>query len=125
MIASDLDRGKFFEYKNELLQVTAKNLVTSGTHSHTKLVFTVCNIQGKKERKITLAHNDRVDIIDIMKKKATIISISGKDVQIMDINTYETLDATADSQILSTLTEGDEIVYIEYKGFQVLGKKKN
>lgn len=125
MIATDLERGKFFEYKGELLQVLVRNLVTCGTHSHTKLVFTVCNLEGKQEKKITMAHNDRVDIVDIIKKKATVISISGNDVQIMDIQSYETLDAKADPSVLSTLLEGDEIIYIEYKGIQILGKKKN
>lgn len=125
MIATDLERGKFFEHKGELLQVTARNLVTCGTHSHTKLVFTVCNIMGKQEKKITLAHNDRVDMVDITKKKATIISISGNDVQIMDIQSYETLDAKVNSSILSSLVEGEEITYINYKGIQILEKKMN
>jgi len=46
MLASDLDRGKFFEYKGQILQVTRRSLVNCGTHSHTKLVFTVVDVEG-------------------------------------------------------------------------------
>jgi translation elongation factor P/translation initiation factor 5A len=125
MAASDLERGKFFEYKGEILQVMRRSLVNCGTHSHTKLVFTVCDINGKKEREITMGHNEKVDIIDIMKKKANVISKSDNGLQIMDAVSYETLDATADSDILATINEGDEVLFIDYKGVRVLGKKKN
>jgi translation elongation factor P/translation initiation factor 5A len=125
MVASDLERGKFFEYKGEALQVLRRGLVACGTHSHTKLVFTVCDINGKKEREITMAHNDKVDMIDINKRKASVISKTDSSVQVMDASTYETLDGLCDPDILATLEEGDEVTYIEYKGIRVLGKKKN
>jgi translation elongation factor P/translation initiation factor 5A len=125
MAASELEKGKFFEYKGEILQVTRRSLVGCGTHSHTKLVFTVCDISGKKEKEITMGHNDKVDIIDITKKRANVISKSDTGLQIMDGISFETLDATAEPEILATLNEGDEITYIDYKGIRVLGKKKN
>jgi translation elongation factor P/translation initiation factor 5A len=125
MAASNLERGKYFEHKGEILQVVRKSLVNCGTHSHTKLVFTVCDIYGKREREITMAHNDKVDMVDILKKKGTVISISEDKVQIMDPITYETLDASCEQDILETLKVEDEITYLDYKGVKVLGKKKN
>ncbi len=125
MVASGLERGNFFEYKGEVLQVLRRSLVNCGTHSHTKLVFTVCDIYGKKEREITMGHNDKVDMLDIIKKRANVLSKSNGFVQIMDAQSYETLDGTADPEIMDTLNEGDEVTFIEYKGIKVLGKKKN
>lgn len=125
MAASDLERGKFFEYKREVLQVLRRSLVNCGTHSHTKLVFTVCDLNGRKEHDMTMGHNEKVDIIDITKKKANVISKSDNGLQIMDSVTYETLDAICDPEILKSIEEGDEIIYVEYKGIRVLGKKKN
>ncbi|NTV23232.1 MAG: hypothetical protein HGA85_02550 [Nanoarchaeota archaeon] len=125
MAAADLERGKFFEYKGEVLQVLRRSVIACGTHSHTKLVFTVCDINGKKEKEITMGHNDKVDVIDVMKRKANVISKSHGKVQVMDQQSYETLDGECDEEIMSTLNEGDEITYIEYNGIKVLGKKKN
>lgn len=123
--ASDLDRGKFFIHQGELWQVLRKGVISVGTHSHTKLSFTVCDINGKKQRDMILAHNDKVDTADILKKKANIIAKSDSSLQIMDSQTYETLDATCEPEILSDLNIGDEIIFIEYQGVKVLGKKKN
>jgi translation initiation factor 5A len=122
--AADLERGKFFEHKGELLQVLRKGVISVGTHSHTKLSFTVCDLSGKREKEMILAHNDKVDMVDIMKKKASVIAKSGNSIQIMDAQTYETYDALCEPDILETLNEGDEIIFIEYKGVHVLGKKK-
>jgi translation elongation factor P/translation initiation factor 5A len=125
MVASDLERGKFFEYKGEIVQILRRSLVNCGTHSHTKLVFTVCDINGKKEKEITMGHNDKVDALDITKKKANVLSISGGKLQIIDAMSYETLDASAEPEVMEELSEGDEITYIDYKGIKVLPKKKN
>jgi len=125
MVASSLERGNFIIYKNEVLQIQRRSLVNVGTHSHTKLVFTVCDLYGKREREITMAHNDKVDTVDITKKKATIIAKSGESIQIMDSVSYETLDATCDPEIIDTLSVGDEIIFIDYQGIKILGKKKN
>ena len=63
MVASDLKRGCFFEYKGKILQVVNKSLVNCGTHSHTKLVFKVCDLYGKTEKDLTLGHHDSVDVL--------------------------------------------------------------
>lgn len=121
--ASELEKGKFFEYKGELLQVMRRELVNCGTHSHTKLKFNVCNIYGKHEKVVTFAHNDSVDLVEIYRNKATVISKSAARLQIMDTETYETSDATAEKELLDLLKEGDEVTYIVYKGKKILGKK--
>jgi translation elongation factor P/translation initiation factor 5A len=125
MVASSLERGNFIIHKNEVLQIVRKSLVNVGTHSHTKLVFTVCDIYGKREREITMGHNDKVDTVDITKKKAPVIAKTGDSIQIMDIVSYETLDAICDADIAENLSVGDEIIFIEYQGIRILGKKKN
>jgi len=124
MNASDLEKGKFFEYKGDVMQVVKKGVISVGTHSHTKLNLTVCDINGKKERDITLGHNEKVDILEITKKRANVISKSDDSLQIMDSMSYETLDAEAEKDVLGTIEIGDEVIYIDYKGVRVLGKRK-
>jgi translation initiation factor 5A len=124
MAASDLEKGKFFIYKGEVLQVMRKSLVNVGTHSHTKLVITASDLNGKKIRELVMGHNDRVEMIEVMKKKGTVLSIIGEKLQIMDSHSYETLDASCDKDLFSTLHEGDEITYVDYKEVRILGKTR-
>jgi len=37
----------------------------------------------------------------------------GDKMQIMDSRTYETLDATAEPELLSELNEGDEVIFVD------------
>ncbi|MCK5283208.1 MAG: hypothetical protein KAK00_07400 [Nanoarchaeota archaeon] len=124
-LASDLGKGKFFEYKGEIMQAVRKETVAYGTHSHSKLKLTVTDIKGKKEKVITLAHGDRVDILDIKKKTAQVISKTPKGVQIMDPYSYETLDATAEQEVINEINEGDEVIYVNYNNnVSILGKRR-
>ena len=108
-LASELERGKFFEYKGEILQVIKKERVDVGTHSHSKLKFTAVNLSGKGERVLTFAHNDRVDFIDITKKIASVISKTPDSIQIMDSYSYETLDTSVEPSLHSEVNVGDEV----------------
>jgi translation elongation factor P/translation initiation factor 5A len=124
--AADLERGKFFDYKGEILEVTRKELVNCGTHSHTKLKLSVRDITGKRERVVTFAHNDKVDMIDVMKKTGTVVSKTASAVQIMDGQSYETLDAKGEPDVMASLSEGDEVLFLDMNGdVRIIGKKFN
>ena len=83
-IASDLDKGNYFIYNGEPVRVVRKEVVSVGTHSHTKLKFYVQGLREKGERTVILQHSDRVDKMEIMRKQGQIISKSSSKVQIMD-----------------------------------------
>ena len=121
--ASDLGKGSTFIHQGEPVRVTKKEVVAVGTHSHTKLkLFVKPVFTSGGEKIITLAHQDKVEIVEIPKKTATIIS--KQPLQIMDSQSYETFDAQADENILSEINEGDEIIFVDYRGkVKVLEKK--
>jgi translation elongation factor P/translation initiation factor 5A len=114
--ASDLDRGSAFEYKGEVLKVVRKEVVAVGTHSHTKLKFFVRPLFGGGEKVLNLAHNDKVEIVDVRKKFATVVAKLADKVQIMDSHTYETIDADVEPELMEQLKEGDEIIFVDFKG---------
>jgi translation elongation factor P/translation initiation factor 5A len=122
--AGDVERGKYIEYKREILQVIRKEVMSCGKHSHSKLHFTVCKLDGSSEKEIVLSHNDPVEIIDIMKRQATLISKGELVSQIMDRDSYETFDARCERDLLNDLIEGEEVIYINYNGdVRIIDKK--
>ena len=112
--ASELQKGKYFEYRGEILQVVRKEIVAYGTHSHSKLKITAEDLHGKGQKTFTLAHEDKVDILDIRKKTATIIAKLQDKVQIMDPISFETLDASISPELFNEVKEGDEVIFIDY-----------
>jgi translation elongation factor P/translation initiation factor 5A len=112
--ASELDRGKCFIHKGEIARVEKREVISCGTHSHSKLKFYVDYIFSGKKDTITLAHQDSVELVDIIKKKASVISKNP--LQIMDSISYETKDAEADPEVLEQLNEGDIVIFVDYLG---------
>jgi len=115
-LAAELERGNYFLVNNEPVRVLRKEVISVGTHSHTKLKFYVQGLYTKGEKIITLAHADKVDIVDISRKSGQIISKTGSKVQIMDTHSYETFDAGLSEDLLNEVKEGDEVTFIDYNG---------
>jgi translation initiation factor 5A len=112
--AGDLERGNCFLVRNEPVQIIRKELVSVGTHSHTKIKFFVEFLFSGKQDVITMSHQDNVETVEVMRKKATIISKNP--LQIMDLVSYETKDATAEQKVIEKIEQGDEVVYVDYLG---------
>lgn len=122
-VASDLERGNYFIYNGEPVRIIRKELVAYGTHSHTKLKFYIQGLREKGERSITFQHSDRVEKIEIIRKQGQIISKSNNKVQLMDMLTYETLNASLPPE-LDDIKEGDDVTFVELNGtIEILDKR--
>ena len=123
-IASELEKGNYFIYNGEPVRVVRKEVVSVGTHSHTKLKFYVQGLREKGERTVILQHSDRVDKVDIMRKQGQIISKASNKVQLMDSISYETLDSTLPAELENDINEGDTVTFIELNGaVEILDKR--
>src|SRR3989344_2272110 len=116
VIATELERGNYFICNGEPVRVLRKEVVVYGTHSHSKLKFFVQRLNEKSERSVILNHTDKVEIVDIVRKLGQIISKANNKIQFMDMVSYETLDANAQSELFNQLNEGDNVTFIVLKG---------
>ena len=122
--AVELEKGNYFIYNGEPVRVVRKEVISVGTHSHTKLKFYIQGLREKGERTAILQHSDRVDKIDIMRKQGQIISKSSSKVQIMDSISYETLDSNLPAELADDINEGDYVTFVELNGaVEILDKR--
>ena len=122
--AQEMERGTYFIYNNEPVRVLRKEVIVVGTHSHSKLKFYIQGLNDAGEKTATFHHTDKVEIVDIVRKLGQIIAKLNNKIQIMDMVTYETLDATAPPELLDELAEGSQVTFIEFKGnVQILEKR--
>ena len=123
--ATELKRGIYFIYHGKPVQVTRRELVTYGTHSHSKLKLYFKGLSGKGEKTVNMHHTDRVEIVEIIKKVGQVISKTDDKVQIMDNVSYETLDGSAPEELHNELNEGDQVTFIEFNGkIQIIEKRE-
>jgi len=122
--ATELKKGSYMIYKGKLVEVSRKEVVAYGTHSHTKLKIFFHELGERGESNINMHHTDSVEIADITRKTGQVISKADDKVQVMDSMTYETLDASATKEVLNEIKEGDEVVFIDFNGsIQIIEKK--
>lgn len=114
--ASELERGNYFIYNGEPVRVLRKEVIVVGTHSHSKLKFFIQGLNEKSERSVNFHHTDKVEIVDIVRKLGQIIAKTNSKMQLMDMFSYETLDANAPPELFNELNEGDQVTFVEVNG---------
>ena len=122
--ATELERGNYFIHNGEPVRVIRKEVIVVGTHSHSKLKFYIQGLREKGERSVIFQHSDRVEKIEITRKQGQIISKSSSKVQLMDMVTYETLDANLPAELVNDIYEGDNVTFVELNGkVEILDKR--
>ena len=114
--ASELKKGSYFIHEGKPVRVNRKEVVVYGTHSHSKLKLFIQGLSEKGEKSINLHHTDKVEMIDIIRKTAQVISKTNDKVQIMDNVSYETLDANAPEDLFNEISEGNLVTFVDLNG---------
>ncbi len=113
-VAKDIEIGNWIIFNREPYKVKRKDVITAGTHSHSKLKFTLQGLFSQGEKTNVYAHNDSVDLAEIEMKTGQVISVAGNKCQVMDGRTYEVDEAE--------IPEGIEVApertvqYVNYGG---------
>src|SRR3989344_2977861 len=103
--AKDIYPGMYIRMNNEILKVTKKEIANCGTHCHSKTRLIVRGLFSKGERGFNLGHNEHVETVEVIRKEGQVISKLPDKVQIMDVVSFETMDADVDAELLESLNE--------------------
>src|SRR3989339_99532 len=114
--AKDIYPGMYIRMHNEILKVTKKEIANCGTHCHSKTRLIVRGLFSKGERSFNLGHNENVETVEITRKQGQVIAKLPGKVQVMDIVSYETVDADVEKELLEELNEGDTVIFINFEG---------
>jgi len=122
--AKHLKKGSYFLHDGEPHRVQKVGIVVTGTHSHAKVKLESQGLFSGTNINQTLPLHDRVEEVEILRKAASVISMTPDTVQVMDARTFETLNAECDEEIKNNIAEGDEITYIEFNGKVMVIEKR-
>ena len=95
-----------------------------GKHGHAKVNLTAVGILDGKKRQMVLPGHDRVEAPIIEKKSAQILSVSGNNASVMDMETYETFDMEIPEELKGEVKEGKEVLYWTIMGAKVMKQVK-
>lgn len=87
-----------------------------GKHGEAKARIEAVGVFDGQKRSIVhpVTHKVRVPMMD--KRSAQVIALMGKEVQLMDMKTYETFNLPVDEDLMDKLVPGNEIQYIVAMG---------
>ncbi len=105
--------GKYIVLGGEASKITS--LTTSspkGKHGAAKARLEAVGIFDNQKRSIVKPVDTKVDIPIIDKRVGQVLSIQGNNVQLMDMENYDTLDLPMPEELKDQITEGIEVDYI-------------
>ena len=110
--------GTYIVVDGEACKVTSMTKSKPGKHGAAKVRLEAVGVFDGKKRVVLKPADANVDSPIIDKRKAQAISISGNIVQLMDLENYETFEATIPDEFKPKLapgSEGCEVLYWQFE----------
>ena len=119
-----LKQGKYLVLGGEASKITSISTSSPGKHGAAKARIEAVGIFDGQKRSLVKPVNAKVDIPIIDKRAGQVIALMGEEAQIMDLETYETIDLPIPDDLKDKLTEGKEVEYICAMGNMKLMRTK-
>ncbi len=100
--------------------VKTQDLSKTGKHGAMKARIDAIGIIDGKKRVLLRPGHERLEVPNIDKRKGQIISISGEDVNMMDVETFETITLPIPEELKSEMKEGIQVEYWDIEGQKVI-----
>jgi translation initiation factor 5A len=121
---ASLKAGRYMMMDGRPCVIMGMDWSAPGKHGHAKYRVTGVDVlTGNKKMAVYTSH-DKVEVPMIEKKNAQVLSISGDKVQIMDLETYETLEATIDPEIKEPILANYTVMYWDIMGVKIIKQIK-
>ncbi|MBQ6220622.1 MAG: translation initiation factor IF-5A [Methanosphaera sp.] len=111
-----LKQGKYLVLDGEASKITSISTSSPGKHGAAKARIEAVGIFDNQKRSLVKPVNAKVDVPIIDKRVGQVIALMGAEVQIMDLETFETIDLPIPDDLKDEIVEGKEVEYIEAMG---------
>ncbi|RAP47903.1 MAG: translation initiation factor IF-5A [Methanosphaera sp. rholeuAM74] len=111
-----LKQGKYLVLDGEASKITSISTSSPGKHGAAKARIEAVGLFDNQKRSLVKPVNAKVDIPIIDKRVGQVLALMGTEVQLMDLETYETVELPIPDDLKDELTEGKEVEYIEALG---------
>jgi translation initiation factor 5A len=106
--------GSYLMIDGEPCKVTSFTKSKPGKHGAAKVRLEGVGLFDNKKRVVMKPADSNVEIPVIEKKKAQVLSVSGDIAQLMDLESYETFDASVPEELKGIIDSGVEVIYWKF-----------
>ena len=111
-----LKQGKYLVLDGEASKIISISTSSPGKHGAAKARIEAVGLFDNQKRSLVKPVNAKVDVPIIDKRVGQVIALMGEEVQLMDLETYETIDLPIPEELKDEIVEGKEVEYIEAMG---------
>ncbi len=116
--------GKYIILGDEASKIVNIQTSSPGKHGAAKARIDAVGIFDNQKRNIVKPVDAKIDVPMIDKRTAQVLALMGSDVQLMDLETYETFEVPIPDEMRNDLIEGAEVGYIVAMGNKKLMRIK-
>ena len=116
--------GKYVILDGEASKITSIQTSSPGKHGAAKARVEAVGIFDNQKRSLVKPVDSKIDIPMIDKRAAQVLAIMGSDVQLMDMEDYDTFEVPIPDELRDQLLEGAEVDYIVAMGNKKLMRIK-
>lgn len=112
----ELKEGRYMIIDDEPCRILSIQTSKPGKHGEAKARIDAVGVFDGSKRSVVYPVKHKVQIPMIGKKQAQVLSLSDAEVQLMDLESYETFSLSLDADLKGQLQPGTEIQYIDAMG---------
>ena len=120
--ATELRSGTNILIEGEPYTVKKVDVSKTGKHGASKCRVESTGIINKQKKIIAVPGHEKFEVPMVDKRKGQVLS-SGDKVNIMDLESFETLDVPCDEEIKSELSPNDNVEYWDIEGRKIIKRK--
>src|SRR3989344_7551352 len=120
---TELREGSYILIDGAACIVRKMDVSKTGKHGASKVRIEAIGVLDDKKRVIVKPGHEKVEVPLIEKKKGQILTIELDKANIMDIDSYETLEVKLPEEMKEQLKEGDQIEYWDVEGERIIKRK--
>ncbi|MEF8774613.1 MAG: translation initiation factor IF-5A [Halobacteriales archaeon] len=110
----DLQEGSYVMIEDAAVEIRSYSTAKPGKHGSAKARVEGKGVFDGKKRNFSQPVDQKIDVPIIDRKQGQVVSVSGDDAQIMDLENYETFTMRQPEDV--DLSPDDEIEYLEWEG---------
>jgi len=112
--------GRYIVINDAPHQITSMSKSAPGKHGHAKYRVDAKNIFTGQTSNLVMTAHKYVEVPNLKKQNAQVLSVSGTNAQIMDMETYETFDLEIPEELQGQVESGKTIMYWEIMGKRIM-----
>jgi len=112
----ELKEGRYMLIDEEPCRILSIQTSKPGKHGEAKARIDAVGLFDGGKRSVVFPVKHKVQVPLIGKRQAQVISMTDQEVQLMDLETYETFNLPLDAETKTQVTPGSEVQYLDAMG---------